>query len=126
MERTKLLSRMLDRMYDELEAYAGAEIKNAECLNSIDKLTHTIKSITTVLAMEGYDDGSSGARNWNGYNARMYQPYRNRSSGNGSGYESGRSMGTDDEFVNRLMEVKSMAPDEQTAQAIQRMINERR
>lgn len=123
MDREKILSRLQDRLYDELEGYTNAEIKNGTCLETIDKLTHSIKSISTVLAMEGYDQERSGARRWNG-NSRMNYPYWNRGS-NGD-YEVGRSRGSDDEYMRTLMELRNMAPDEHSAQAIQRMIDERR
>lgn len=125
MEHTKLLSRMLEKAYDELESCAGEGLKNENSLDAIDKLTHTIKSITTVLAMEGYDQESSGERRWNN-NGRMGRSYNSRGSGERWGYDSGRSRGSDEDFMQSLMELKNMAPDEQTAQAIQRMINERR
>lgn len=62
---------------------------NSDDLSIIDKLTHSIKSIKTVIAMEEYSDdypeGSSGEGGWN-YN----RPYM--TSGNYYGYSGARRM----------------------------------
>lgn len=52
------LKDMLER---ELSAITKKGELNASVLDMIDKLTHSIKSISTVVAMETYDDGESGA-----------------------------------------------------------------
>ena len=44
---------------DELNEYNGKRKLSYEDLDVIDKLTHSIKSIETILAMEGYDEGYS-------------------------------------------------------------------
>ena len=87
------------------------------------KLSHAIKSTETVLAMKGYDQDYSGDRGTGNSGYRMSRRYGNRGSGD---YDGGRSGGTEDEFVHGLINLKSMAPDDHTAKAIQRMIDERR
>ena len=48
-----------DRLCDELDELAGVEKISTSSLDAIDKLTHSIKSIDTILAMEqsGYSNG---------------------------------------------------------------------
>lgn len=63
---------------------AGSEI-NSDDLGIIDKLTHALKSIKTVIAMEDYSDGYSGEGGWN-YNRPYY------TSGNYYGTSGARRM----------------------------------
>lgn len=48
-----------DRLCDELDELTGVEKISTSSLDAIDKLTHSIKSIDTILAMEqsGYSNG---------------------------------------------------------------------
>lgn len=126
MDREKLLNRMLDKLYDELEPYYNMEFKNGNCLDAVDKISHSIKSISTVLAMEGYGNGSSGNRGGGMYSYHPYGNYDGSHSGGMNGYYNNRSRGADEEYIRMLMEIKNMAPDEHTAKEIQRMIDERR
>lgn len=63
---------------------AGSEI-NSDDLGIIDKLTHSLKSIKTIMAMEEYSDEYSGDGGWN-YN----RPYM--TSGNYYGNSGARRM----------------------------------
>lgn len=59
------LEELKDMLYDELREYVdGGRIKNMDDLCAVDKLTHSIKSIDTILAMEdaGYSSGYSYGR----------------------------------------------------------------
>lgn len=68
-----------DMLCDELEKFAEHGEMNASALEMVDKLTHSIKSIDTILAMNGYsEDGRSYERG----NSRRYD---------GGGYERGNS-----------------------------------
>lgn len=120
MDNVEIIERMQDKLYDELETYVDGELKSTSCLDAVDKLLHSIKSASTVLAMEGYDRGSSGVygRTYVGTGGSYgYQ------QGGRRGYDRGRSRGSDDEYMRHLQALKEMAPD---AQSIQRMIDERR
>lgn len=48
-----------DRLCEELDELTGVEKISTSSLDAIDKLTHSIKSIDTILAMEnsGYSNG---------------------------------------------------------------------
>lgn len=54
-----------ESLCDELNEYAAKRSFSFDDLDVIDKLTHSIKSIETILAMEGYsyDDGPSYSYN---------------------------------------------------------------
>ena len=107
-------------------------------ISYIDKLTHSIKSIKTTIAMVEAEDGGS-------YNDGSYGMYphwnyggfyadRNM-NGNGGSYARGRnarrdSMGRyssrgysmDDDMVAELRELMQDAPDERTKQEFKRFI----
>lgn len=120
MDNVEIIERMRDKLYDELETYVGGELKSTSCLDAVDKLLHSIKSASTILAMEGYDRSSSGTTYVGTGGSYGYQ------QGGRRGYDRGRSRGSDDEYMRHLQALKDMAPDDRTAQSIQRMIDERR
>lgn len=89
---------MEDKMYRlremicmELDKIADKGALTKESLDNMEKLTHSLKSIDTVMAMEeAYDDeGYSGARRYSGRDA--YGRYSGR--GSDRSYESGRYEG---------------------------------
>lgn len=47
------MEELKDMLYKELEEYIAREELSAGSLDIIDKLTHSIKSIETIMAMEG-------------------------------------------------------------------------
>lgn len=74
-----------DMLCDELEKFAEHGEMNASALEMVDKLTHSIKSIDTILAMNGYsEDGGSYER------GRSYERGNSRRYDGGS-YERGNS-----------------------------------
>lgn len=82
-----VLEEIKEKLYDELECIAAEEQMTKTSLDIIDKLTHSIKSIETVLAMEDYDDGYSQR-----YNSRYDDGYSYRSNGGRSSYRGSRNM----------------------------------
>ena len=103
---------------------AGGKL-SGEDLTYLDKLTHTLKSLKTTIAMEEADNGESG----------MYPYYRGRSYNdgmmNGGSYARRRdSMGRyssrysrDDDMISELRELMQDAPDQKTKQEFQRFIS---
>ena len=57
MDRYKDLEMML---CDEIDRIADQKSLNGSTLDMLDKLTHTLKSIKTVEAMDGYSEGYYG------------------------------------------------------------------
>lgn len=124
-ELREMLCEELDKITKKGELSAGS-------LDVVDKLTHSIKSIDTILAMEdaGYssDDysmrGNSYARG-RGSNARRDSMGRyssdNYSMRGGRSGERGRNYSYDDEMNNlreQLEDMERMAKDEESKRMI--------
>ena len=133
------MDKKLDVLYDlcetvskELETanekinHAGGELSAGD-LEYLDKLTHTMKSLKTTIAMiEADDDGYSG-----NYGGRYYYENGGRSNARGgrggNSYARGRSRGRysrDDDFVSEVEELMEKAPDEHTRRKFERFISE--
>lgn len=106
---------------------AGGKL-NAGDVDYIDKLTHTLKSIKTTIAMIEADDGESGRY----MGDHSYSLYGNRSYGDSS-YRRGRDrMGRfvsrrgysyDNGMVEELRALMESAPDERTKHEFQNFIS---
>ena len=129
------MDKKLDTLYDlcdtvskELEMAnekinnAGGELSAGD-LEYLDKLTHTMKSLKTTIAMIEAEDRHSG-----NYGGRYY--YDGIPSNRGSYARRGRSMGRyarDDareDFMGEIEELIEKAPDEQTRRKFERMLAE--
>lgn len=131
--------KLKDMLCEELEKITKKGELSAGSLDAVDKLTHSIKSIDTIIAMEEYseDDGMSyegsyarGGRNGNS-NARnrrrdsMGRYSRNNSYrgsyGNGSGYSR------EEEMDNLKMELQGLleeAENEEERKMIRKWIKQ--
>ena len=118
-----------EMLCEELEKIAQKGELTTGSLDAIDKLTHSIKSIATVLAMEGYSERGGSYR---GEFEGATGPY----AGDDASYRRGRSMTTgryisrassrysrDDGMKAKLEELINDAPDEHTRREIQRLID---
>lgn len=72
-----------DMLCAELEDYADKREMSTGDLDVIDKLTHSIKSLETIIAME--DAGYSGRYPDDGRNGRSYNRGASYARGNGRG-----------------------------------------
>lgn len=99
-------SELKDMLCDELEKVTKKGELSAGSLDVVDKLTHSIKSIETIMAMNGY---SGAAR---------HRDAMGRYSGR---YSRGYSRDKD-EFMAELHELMESAPDETTRHEIRRVI----
>ena len=123
-----------DMLCDDLEQIAQKGEITSGTLDVVDKLTHSIKSIATVLAMEGYSGDSN--RSYRGQFEGATGPY----AGDGGSYRRGRSMTTGryisrasgrsynggysrDGMRDKLEELMESAPDDHTRQELQRLID---
>lgn len=133
----KSYEKIKEMLCEELETIAKKGELTAGSLDTVDKLTHAIKSIETIIAMNEYNDdgysnrGSYESRNGSS-NARRYTRDGSMDGGNSyAGYGNVRrdSMGrysrdeANEEIINRLHEVMNDAPNEQTKQEIRKLIN---
>ena len=129
----EMLCAELDEITRKGELTAGS-------LETVDKLTHSIKSIDTIVAMEegGYSEdggyeGASYARG-RGRNARRDSMGRyssadysreNRGGRRGYSRNGGYSMDdSKDEMIEKLHEMLDDAPNEKIRNAIHRLINQ--
>ena len=105
-------------------------------IDYIDKLTHTMKSIKTTMAMMEGEDGYSGYGNAGGTmggnmngNSGRYMPYyysgaRGRKRDSMGRYSRGRGRYSgDDGMIEQLRELMEEAPDDRTRQEFQKFIS---
>ena len=132
-------------MYEELKEMLCKELEEitrkgeltAGSLDTVDKLTHAIKSIDTIVAMEEYSDdysyrgsydresdGMSGARRRT-YDGRSYARGRNAKRDSMGRYSRGYSYAdAKEDMVKQLRELAEKAPDDKTKQEIEHFANE--
>ena len=113
-----MLCEELDRIADQRELTAGS-------LDTIDKLTHSIKSIDTIMAMEdsGYSNDYMNGRTYNGGNS-----YRGRNRDSMGRYSRRYNRGysyddAKDDMVDQLEEIMHSAQDEESKKIIQKAID---
>lgn len=124
-----VLERELKTSNEKLES-SGNNLTGDD-LSYIDKLTHSIKSIKTTMAMmdsEGYSGyGGNMGGNMGGNSGRYYQGnYSGRGRRRDSMGRYSRSRGRysgNDEMVDQLRELMEDAPDDRTRQEFQKFIS---
>ena len=93
-------------------------------LDVVDKITHSLKSIETIIAMK---EGSSAKYNYNNYN-NSQMAYANAGRNYNMRYDNyrmGRSYsGGKEEVMDELHEMMHNAKSEQEKQAFQQFINQ--
>lgn len=121
--------KLKEMLCDELEKITRKGELTAGSLDTVDKLTHAIKSIVTIMAMDDeYEDGYSRADGDHMTSGRRYS-YAGRGRGarrdsmgrysrGGYSYDDAR-----DDMVKELRELMNDAPDEQTKKEFQRFIS---
>ena len=120
-----------EMLCDELEKIVEDGELTAGSLETIDKLTHSIKSIATIMAMEdsdySYDDGMNMGANRGGSYAQR-RDSRGRYSRRGGSYARGRMRGgysRDDEhdkMVEKLEKMMEKTSDQNAKNAIREAI----
>lgn len=91
----------------------------------LDKLTHTLKSIKTIIAMmdkegySGYDGRTSGRYNQDGYYSRGRSGRRDTMS---RYPRRGYSGADNSDMIDKLREMMDDAPDEKIRNEIQRLV----
>lgn len=115
-----------DMLCEELEQIADKGELTAGSLDTIQKLTHSLKSIDTIMAMEGYSGEYGGS-----YEGGMNRSYRGGSYRRGmsrNGYSSRRNYrrGSRDEesekMVEKLEKMMEKTEDQNARQAIEQAI----
>lgn len=123
-ELCETLSKELEKSNDKIRA-AGGSITPAD-LEYLDKLTHSIKSVKTVVAMlEGEGDVDLGPYMKGGYSWRPEYSARGRRNARRDSmgrYSGERGYSRDGDMIAELYELMNDAPDEHTRQEFQRFI----
>ena len=111
------LYELKEKLCRELQEYVGGDI-TAGSLQTIDLLTHSIKSLVTIIAMEegGYsNDGSYDGYNGGGMNGGSYNSYRGYSGRRGRDsmgrYTSGRRYSREEGVSMLSQEIERLMDD---------------
>lgn len=121
MERLcKIMERQLEKAVDTLEREGGK--LPADDAEYLDYLTHTIKSIKTTLAMEGYGASERRGRDRMGRYTSRDGSYEGSYDGSYRSYEGGRSM-HGDEVRENLQRMMNETGDERVKRAIREALN---
>ena len=130
MHKMEELKRMLEK---ELDKFADKGELSAGSLDVVDKLTHALKSISTIIAMKEYSEDD--------YSTRGGRSYASPSRGRGSNarrdsmgryssrydYDSDRMYSRNDakhELLEHLYDLESMAKDSETKHMIKKFIKQ--
>lgn len=113
----KSMERVRDMLCEELDKFGSKGELTAGSLETIDKLTHSIKSIDTIMAMEesGYSKDYAPS-----YGERSYA--RMRDSRGRYSRRMGRGYSYDDNMIEQLEDIMHTAPDKKTKDAIRKAI----
>lgn len=130
-----------EMLCDELDKIASKGELTAGTLDTVQKLTHSLKSIDTIMAMEeyggSYDDMSyeGSYRSYEGGGNRSYERGGNRSGRNGRrdsmgrytsrSYARGRSrrMYSGDDVEQKITELMNEVEEPQVRQALQKALD---
>lgn len=111
-----------EKLCKELEEFSSKTELNTSDLQTIDWLSHSLKSIETVLAMEGYSNEYSNGRDGMGRYSRDYG-YSKAYPMPRYSYDDGYSYGKDS-MVHDLKEMRDNATSEKERMAIDRCIRD--
>ena len=123
--------KLKEMLCDELEKITRKGELTAGSLDTVDKLTHAIKSVVTIMAMDEYGDGYSRADGDHMTSGRRYS-YAGRGRGRNARRDSmGRYSNrggysyddAKDDMIEELRELMGDAPDEQTKKEFQKFIS---
>lgn len=133
----KQLYELRDMLMDELENISSKGELTAGSLETVDKLTHSIKSIDTICAMEeaggySYDGMSYADGRGRGANADRDNMGRYSSEGRGTSYarrggrysRRGYSYDAKKDLIESLNDLMEEAEDNKSRQAIQHAIQQ--
>lgn len=135
-ELCDIISRKVREATEKIRS-AGGELSGGD-VEYVDKLTHTLKSIKTTIAMMEAEDGRSNRDGYNGnynggtgnsykygYNSGYYYDGNSMARGRNARRDSmGRYSGHPDrqEAMEHLRMAMESAPDEETQQKIERVM----
>ena len=111
------MTELKNNLYKELDKVASKGELTTQTLDLVDKISHALKCVLTIEAMDEYPSysGNNGSYRMAGM-----------SYANGGGYSNrrdsrGRYSGTDD-YIARLEDMMYSMPDERSRQDIERIV----
>lgn len=129
----RYMEELKEMLCDELDKIASKGELTAGMLDTVQKLSHSLKSVVTIMAMEGYgdsyddwsyDDGSyergRGRSNRNGRRDSMGR-YTNRSYARNG--RSRRMYSGDDDVEQRITELMNEVEEPKVRQALQKALD---
>lgn len=133
----KHIEELRDMLCEELDKIAQKGELSAGTLETVDKLSHSIKSLDTIMAMEDYsedgmyyDDGGSytdGTSYARGRGSNAKRDSMGRYSRRGSYARGGKrgysGHGGNEEVVDMLEDMMKQSTDEKERMAIRKVIN---
>lgn len=120
----KHLEELREILCQELEEIAGKGELTAGALDTVDKLTHTLKNLDKIMMSEGY----SNAGDWyamGNYGRGMYRDDRYDTSYRGRKRDSmGRYSRADarEDMADKLRRMMDDAPDSRTREALEKAL----
>lgn len=132
---SKSLNKIKEMLCDELDNIAKRGELSPGSLETVDKLTHSLKSVVTIMAMEDYDEGGASYDGADGGAMGGVSGRRGRSRTTGryvsrdGGYSGRRDWrgergmsydGARTELIEHVDELMGMAQDEPTRAMIRR------
>ena len=106
-----------DMLCEELDEITRKGELTAGSLDTVDKLTHSIKSLETIIAMNEAQDGESGYYPHMGYRSNQRRDMRGR-------YSRERYSDDRDSMISDLREMMQEARDEHTRNRFKSFIRE--
>lgn len=97
-------------------------VLSGDDISYIDKLTHSIKSIKTTIAMMEAEDGESGRYSMPHYGGYNYGGSYRRGRDSMGRYTSRRGYSYDDGMIEELRSLMESAPDERTKSEFRQFI----
>ena len=97
-------------------------VLSGDDISYIDKLTHSIKSIKTTIAMMEAEDGESGRYSMPHYGNYNYGGSYRRGRDSMGRYTSRRGYSYDDGMIEELRSLMESAPDERTKSEFRQFI----
>lgn len=129
----RAMEELRDKLCKELDEVTDDGKLDHRIVEYIDKLTHSIKSIDTIIAMHDYEDDYSGARGrmdgGRTYGGNSYARGRGRNARRDSmgrySRDDGYSYdGAKEDIIEEVKEIMMDAPDEATKKKFKRFVSE--
>lgn len=118
----KYIEDLKEMLCDELDKIASKGELTAGSLDTVQKLTHSLKSVETIMAMEGYGDSYDDMSYERGYNRGGSR--RNGRRDSMGRYTRGRSrrMYSGDDIEGRIEELMNEVDEPKVRQALQKAL----